>query len=99
MSKIGIVVPVLNYYKGLVELLESAKSEHELKWYVQPQHRNQVPLAAAWNKGFYDALADGCEYIAILNDDIILGPQTLDNMVKSFDILPKDIVSAKYPAK
>lgn len=91
-SKIGIVVPVLNNFKGFTELVESIKSRHETKLYIQPQHRAQVPLAAAWNKGFRDAVADGCDYIAILNDDILLSPQTLDRMIVSFDLLPKDVV-------
>lgn len=85
MSKIGIVVPILNNFKGFAELVESAKSKHQVIWYVQPQHRNQVPLAAAWNKGLKDAIADGCEYIGIFNDDILLSPNTLDNLVESFD--------------
>lgn len=83
--KIGIVVPVLNNFHGFAELVESAKSENQLIWYVQPQHRNQVPLSAAWNKGVRDAIADGCEYIAILNDDILLSPKSLDNMTECFD--------------
>lgn len=93
MSKIGIVVPVLNNFRGFTELVESAKSQdHELLWYVQPQHRHQVPLAAAWNKGFLQAITDGCKYIAILNDDILLSPTTLDRMVEAFWKLPKEVV-------
>jgi len=93
MSKLGIVVPVLNNFKGFTELVESAKSEdHELSFYVQPQHRAQVPLAAAWNKGFNDAVEDGCKYIAILNDDILLSPHTLDRMALAFFWLPKEVV-------
>lgn len=90
--KVGIVVPVLNNFKGFTELVESAKSRHDLLWYVQPQHRAQVPLAAAWNKGFRDAVEDSCDYVAILNDDILLSPQTLDRMIVSFDRAGKDIV-------
>lgn len=89
---IGVVVPVLNNFKGFTELVESVKSRHNIRFYIQPQHRTQVPLAAAWNKGFYDAEADGCDYIAILNDDILLSPETLDRMIVTFDQLGKDVV-------
>lgn len=93
MAKIGIVVPVLNNFHGFTELVESVKSkDHELLWYVQPQHRAQIPLAAAWNKGFRDAVADGCKYVAILNDDIMLSPECLDRMAQSFFFLPKNTV-------
>lgn len=92
MSRIGIVVPVLNNFRGFAELVESAKSSHELKWYIQPQHRAQVPLSAAWNKGFRDAVADKCDYVAIINDDIILSPDTLNNLAASFDVLPRETV-------
>jgi len=93
MSKVGIVVPILNNFKGFAELVESTKSDnHEVRWYVQPQHRAQVPLAAAWNKGFRDAVADGCKYIGIFNDDILLSPTTLDRMVECFFWMPKDVV-------
>lgn len=83
--RIGVVVPILNNYKGFCELVESAESDHQLIWYVQPQHRHQVPLAEAWNNGLMEAINDGCEYIAILNDDILLSPKTLDNMTACFD--------------
>jgi len=92
MSKVAIVVPILNNFKGFAELVESAKSQHQILWYVQPQHREQVPLAAAWNKGFRDAVADGCDYIAILNDDILLSPQSLDHMIQAFDLLSKEVM-------
>jgi hypothetical protein len=82
--KIGIVVSPLNNFKGFCELVESVKSQHKIIWYIQPQHRHQVPLAESWNKGLRDAIADGCEYIAILNDDILLSPKTLDNMTECF---------------
>lgn len=90
--KVGVVIPVLNNFKGFTELVESVKSRHELKFYVQPQHRAQVPLAAAWNQGFNDAVGDGCDFVAILNDDILLSPQSIDRMIVSFSILPKDVV-------
>lgn len=91
-SKIGIVVPVLNNFKGFTELVESAKSTHELAFFIQPQHRAQVPLAAAWNKGFRDAVNENCDYVAILNDDILLSPECLDRLVEAFRTLPEDVV-------
>ena len=67
MSKVGLVIPILNNFDQAIELIYSAKTqENELKVYIQPQHRYQVPLSAAWNKGMKEALRDGCDYIIIV---------------------------------
>ena len=91
--KIGLVIPVLNNFDQALDLVFSAKTrDHELKIYIRPQYRYQVPLAAAWNQGFSEAVQDGCDYIIISNDDVLLAPWTIDAWVESATQLPDNIV-------
>lgn len=83
--KIGFVIPVLNNFQGAIELVQSIKSPYENKIYIQDQWRNQLPLSAAWNNGIDQALRDECEYIFVLNDDVILGPNSAENLIKEFE--------------
>lgn len=93
MSKVGLVIPILNNFDQAIELIYSAKTqENELKVYIQPQHRYQVPLSAAWNKGMKEALRDGCDYIIISNDDVLFAPWTIDAWVSRAQEVPEKIV-------
>ena len=78
--RIGLVVPVLNNFDQAIDLVYSAKSNNELKIYIRPQYRYQVPLAAAWNKGIREAILDNCDVIIVSNDDAIFAPGTIDRL-------------------
>ena len=91
--KVGLVIPVLNNFDQAIDLIYSAKTqENELKVYIQPQHRYQVPLSAAWNKGIKEALRDGCDYIIISNDDVLFAPWTIDTWIEQAASTPEKIV-------
>jgi GT2 family glycosyltransferase len=92
LAKVGVVVPILNNFKGYCEFMMSLQSNHPLSMRVVPQWRNQVALAKAWNLGTFACIADGCDYILISNDDILLSPHTINHMVESFSLLPKEVV-------
>ena len=79
--KIGLVVPVLNNFEQALDLIYSARTKHELKIYIRPQYRFQIPLAAAWNRGIQDAIKDGCDYIIVSNDDVIFAPFSIDDAI------------------
>lgn len=88
--KIGLVVPVLNNFKGALELFDSFKTSHESDIYIQPQWRAQVPLARAWNEGARRAFADGCDYALVSNDDVLLSPAAVDSLVSEYKRLDAD---------
>ena len=90
--KVGVVVPVLNNFQGAIECLWSLKSQYQLEFYIQPQWRAQVPLAQAWNTGIDQAIADGCKFILVTNDDILFSPYTVDHMIEAFSQLPDNVV-------
>jgi hypothetical protein len=92
-KKIGIVVPVLNYFEGLPDLMLSVKTRHEYMVYVQPQYYQQVPLSRAWNRGMIDAFKDGCDYALVCNDDIMFAPTCIDTMVEEYERLrPEGVI-------
>lgn len=63
---------------------ESMNGEHLLYGKVLKYVRNDVPkgVAASWNQGIKLAFEDDeCEYVAVLNNDIVLNKKTLPNMI------------------
>jgi len=83
--KIGLVVPVLNNFDQALDMIYSARSQHDIEVFVQPQYRYQVPLAQAFNKGIHQAMEKQCDYIIVANDDVLFGPSTIDDMVEEFE--------------
>ena len=94
--RIGLVIPVLNNFDQAIDLVYSAKSANDLKIYIRPQYRVQIPLAAAWNRGIKEAINDGCEVIIVSNDDVIFAPSTIDNLAKATIDMSQEYVVA-YP--
>ena len=93
-TKVGIVIPVLNNFKGAIELVESIRTEHEYKIYLMDQWKHpDRPLSEAWNLGFDRAKADGATHIFILNDDILFNKTSVDNAVKEYDRLSTEKVA------
>jgi len=91
--KVGLVIPVLNNFDGAMDLIYSAKTrENELKIYVQPQYRYQVPLSQAWNNGIKQAITDGCDYIIVANDDTLFAPHSIDEWVDRMSQEPENVV-------
>jgi len=93
MIKVGLVIPVLNNFDGAMDLIYSAKTkENELKIYIQPQYRYQVPLSQAWNNGMKQAITDNCDYIIIANDDTLFAPHSIDEWVDRMSQEPENVV-------
>jgi hypothetical protein len=43
-------------------------------------------VSAAWNLGIKSALDDGCEYVMVLNNDLVLHHKCVDNLLKFADM-------------
>jgi len=78
--RVGLVIPVLNNFDQAIDAIYSAKSENDLRIYIQPQYRYQLPLAAAWNRGISQAYNDGCIVTIVSNDDVLFAPYTIDEL-------------------
>lgn len=83
----------------IVHLIDN-KSNDETQQWGESQHRKfnglyeinyirneqRKCVAASWNQGTTEALKDSeCKYIAILNNDIVLHPKTLDHLMRFMD--------------
>jgi GT2 family glycosyltransferase len=64
---------------GTKEYLDSRK---DIISYKDPQVSS---LAACWNMGIKRAIADGCSHFLVLNNDLILSPNLIDNLVRKMD--------------
>jgi hypothetical protein len=92
--KIGLVIPVLNNFDQAIDMIYSAKTDYELKIYIQPQYRFQVPLAAAWNAGIRQAITDKCDIIIVSNDDVLFSEKTITYLARETMAMPEDYVMA-----
>jgi len=81
MDKLGVVIPVLNQFIKALECLDSVRTKLCWNFYFINNSKYNRGVAKAWNEGVRRAIDDGCNYIAILNDDILLAPDTLDEMI------------------
>ncbi len=118
MSKLYIVMPVINCLEMTKEAFEAVYSEvpwsfilidqesndgteqwaHGMELALSPRANShpseflyiknspRIPLAAAWNQGARKAFEDPeCEYVAIVNNDVIFHPKTFDHLRKFMD--------------
>lgn len=79
--KLGIVVPVLNNFTGLTNMIKSI--DHPFLPFIVDNYTKNRGVAAAWNLGAKNAIAKGCDYILICNDDIVFGPGTIAKLLEA----------------
>lgn len=85
--KIGVVVPCLSQFRLAVDALVSVKVKEGNSWqpYIIPNYRDNNCVAKSWNIGTKEAIYDGCDYILVINDDILLAPFTVDDLVEHME--------------
>lgn len=76
-------LPEFNPTKDKFNLDESIKKYEVL----ENDRGNSVGIA--WNMGIKKALDDGCEFVMVLNNDLVLHHACVDNLVKFADIRPE----------
>jgi GT2 family glycosyltransferase len=81
VTKVGVVMPVLNQLKLALETIDSIRTQYEWKFYLERNYEYNNGVAKAWNSGTQRAISDECSHILIVNDDIVLGSETIDHMV------------------
>ncbi len=86
--KIGVVMPCLSEFQLAMDALASVQTKHEWTPYIIPNWRLKWVLSRSWNYGIERAIADGCTHIAVINDDILFSPYTLDALVELLDRNP-----------
>jgi hypothetical protein len=86
MINVGVVVPTLTNKEGGYEALQSIKGSYDIMWMpiIMDNWRVQRALSASWNEGIEIAITSGCQYILVINDDVLFSPWTLAGMIKVF---------------
>jgi GT2 family glycosyltransferase len=64
-------------------------SQHKISHYIRNSKNEGVSYS--WNQGIRIALEDNCDYILIINNDVVLRKDTIDNLVEAFE--QKQLVS------
>lgn len=81
MIKIAVVIPVLNQFKYAIDALESIKTQNLWTPFIIPNYRAGQSVSASWNIGTRQAIFEGYTHILIINDDVVIGPYTVDHLV------------------
>lgn len=80
--KVGVVVPILNQYKLALEALASVDTIHHWEPIIIDNWRNPRSVSESWNLGIDIAIERLCDYILVINDDVVLSPWTIDNQIE-----------------
>lgn len=88
-QKIALVVPVLNNFYGLAELMHSISGDAVMPIVVDNWRYNRG-VAAGWNHGINIAIESGATHILICNDDVILFPYAPIIMANRLSSLSND---------
>jgi GT2 family glycosyltransferase len=96
MKKVGVVVPVLNQFEFAMKALESAKVPDSIhcEFFIINNWSENKGVSRAWNIGIKKAIKKKCDYILILNDDIVLAPDTIEYLCNAIDNNDIALISA-----
>lgn len=92
MSKVGVVVPCLNQFKMLCEALQSIRTGRDWQPFIIPNWRINQSVSWAWNNGIEQAIGARCDHIAVINDDVLFSPTTIDQLCEFLDTHPDCIM-------
>jgi GT2 family glycosyltransferase len=101
MTPIGIVIPTMNNYQGLIKLINSSKSQFGLlDFYIIDNTDENKGVSRAWNEG-WKYFENKKKYIMFIGDDVILDRTTIDDLLYEY-ILNEDkkiIINSAYSGK
>lgn len=82
--KVGVVVPVLNQFQMAVQALESIRTSYAWQPYIIDNWRDNKGVGKAWNQGIKAATESGCDYILVINDDVLIAPYSIDRLIQDW---------------
>lgn len=83
--KIGVVIPIYNQFELAAGALASVQTQHDWEPVVVDNWRNNRGVAAAWNLGIEQCWNNRCDYVLVINDDVVLSKWTIDNQVAALE--------------
>jgi hypothetical protein len=84
-------IPVINHLKTTPGFDLNHFSQQPSQIHIL-EGRQPQSVSKAWNDGFAKAKEVGCDYIFIINTDIVLHPDTIDNLVEFAELHPEAIM-------
>lgn len=84
--KVGVVIPVYSQFELALGALQSVKTQHDWQPFIVDNWRNNRGVAAAWNEGINSAWDKNCDYVLVINDDVVLSQWTIDNQIKALEL-------------
>lgn len=87
MITVGVVIPTLNNLEGAYKALASIKGSYKIFWIpiILDNWRENRSVAESWNYGIEIAAMYECNYVLVINDDILFSPWTLSGLVNAFE--------------
>jgi hypothetical protein len=80
---LGLIVPVLNNFQGLAELMASV--DYPIRPFVIDNWNGNRGVSAAWNLGMKRAMDAGVTKVVVPGDDVTFYPGTLSAIAETLD--------------
>jgi len=91
MNEIALIVPTMIKFDLFMRLIHSV--DYPVRPYISDNSKNNLGVAASWNKQIKNAMADGYKYAIIANDDIEFAAGTMEALVHGIKTLDAVTIS------
>lgn len=83
--KIGVVIPIVNNFSTLPNLLKSLDSKDLSYVYICPNWVDNKGVSKGWNAGILNCEDALCTHVLVLNDDVLMSPGSVDILANRLD--------------
>lgn len=85
VRKVGIVIPIVTQFELAIKAIKSMQQTtyHKELFIIDQWQNKQRPLSGAWNLGIEEAKSHECDYVLVVNDDLLFAPQSLLAMIET----------------
>ena len=91
-----------NYTNFIVYCVDNASSDGSVEMcqkrqgpYITIANKENLGVAAGNNQGIRAAVQDGCEYVLLLNNDVVFGPQMFEELLEGLHKHDADMATPK----
>lgn len=96
----GLIVPVMKNFKGFAQLMNSVDTA--VVPIIINNWDNNIGVGPAWNRGIRLAHERDCENVVIVNDDVVMTPGLINDMVSCLTdefvlVSPQNVTGVCHP--